>query len=203
MPSASRSSRSVSPGWMGSRMSSILSMIDFGRPGAALGPFEANPPLVVDANAPLPPAPALERFQTVAGARQAGEGRNPTVPVERFGPLVGEADDYGRPLSSCTRTVRTLAFASRITSSITRGRRRACRPPNRAERLPTRPSTSCCVGSCPPNLSILKFLKSRAGVGGGCPSPTCRGGRELTGGGRSWPGSLSRSARAGGEAMVG
>lgn len=70
MPSASRSSRNVSPGWMGPRMSCILSMVvddfHFGRPGIALGSLQTDPPLVVDADAQLPPAPTHARFEPVS-----------------------------------------------------------------------------------------------------------------------------------------
>ena len=59
-----------------------------GRAGAAFGPFEADPPLIVDADAPLPLAPALERFETVAVARQISEvgGRVELVELARGGP---------------------------------------------------------------------------------------------------------------------
>ena len=57
MPSASRSSRNVSPGWIGSRMAKFLSVVInnlyFGRARTSIGPLETNSPLVVDANAPL------------------------------------------------------------------------------------------------------------------------------------------------------
>ena len=95
-----------------------------------------------DADAPLPPASALERFQAVAGARQvaqtgggiklvefargaageASERQNSTAPVERFGSFVGKADDHGSPLSRCNRPALTLAVASALRQAYVRVR---------------------------------------------------------------------------------
>ena len=80
------------PGGLGRAWCVLLSMVvdDFhpGRAGAALRPFEADPPLVVTTDAPLPLAAALERFETVAGARQVPEsgGRVELVELARGGP---------------------------------------------------------------------------------------------------------------------
>ncbi len=101
----------------------------FDRAWTSLGPLEADPPLVVDADAPLLLASTLERLQTVAGPGQVaqargrvelvelarggpgepGKRRDPATPVERLGLLVREADDHN--------TFRSRSI--RITSSIT------------------------------------------------------------------------------------
>ncbi len=42
----------------------------FGWSAAFVGPSETDPPLIVDTNAPLPLALALQCFQSIAGPRQ-------------------------------------------------------------------------------------------------------------------------------------
>src|SRR5258708_846562 len=79
MFNARRSSVSTSPGWIGMRaMSSLLSMVvkDFYFVGSwgRIVRLEANPPLVVDANAVLPFPVALQGLQTVARPGQVSEG---------------------------------------------------------------------------------------------------------------------------------
>ena len=116
----------------------VVDDFNFGRAGAALGPFATDPPLVVDADAPLSPTPPIERLQTIAGTRQiaqarggielvelagsaagkAGEGPNPAAPVECLGFPVSKADDHDK-CSRCNRSARTFSGGIRITSSIT------------------------------------------------------------------------------------
>jgi hypothetical protein len=73
MPRGSRKSwRSTSPGWVGgkSAMASLRSSVvidDLHVERVAVPPDEAEPPLVVDADAVLASAIAAERFEPVAG----------------------------------------------------------------------------------------------------------------------------------------
>ena len=55
-----------------------------GRAGAALGPFEADPPPVVDADAPLPPAPAPEADDHDASDSPTAASFPPQRPYPRY-----------------------------------------------------------------------------------------------------------------------
>ena len=91
----------------------IVDDFHVGWAGASLGPFETDPSLVVDPDAPLPLAATLQGFKPVAGAqqipqtggrvelvqlarggaREAGVDRNPAAPVESLRSLICEAND--------------------------------------------------------------------------------------------------------------
>ena len=106
----------------------------FGWAGAFLRPLEANPPLVVDTDAPLPLAPTFERLQTIARPRQiaqagggielvefarggsgeARKGRHPATLVERLGFPIREANDHDIFRSRCNRTAYTVAATSAL-----------------------------------------------------------------------------------------
>jgi hypothetical protein len=44
----------------------VIDYLDIDRAGRAFGPFEADPPLIVDADAVLAPTVAMKRFQSIA-----------------------------------------------------------------------------------------------------------------------------------------
>ncbi len=97
----------------------------FRRAGTPLRPLEADSPLIIDADAPLPFASALERLQTIAGHRQVTrtgrciklvelsrggtgnprEGGDPATLVERFGLLVRKTDDHNAFVPDVTASV--------------------------------------------------------------------------------------------------
>ena len=101
----------------------IIDDFHSGRAGISLRPFEANPPLLVDPDTPLPLAAALQRFKPVAGthqvsqpcsrvelvqfvrgsAREPGEGRDPAATVESLRSLIRESNDQ----RACNRAVAT------------------------------------------------------------------------------------------------
>ena len=58
----------------------VVNDFHIGRAGASLGPFETDPLLVVDPDAPLPFAATLQRFEPVAG--NAGVGPFPCHAVD-------------------------------------------------------------------------------------------------------------------------
>ena len=94
--------------------SMVVHDFHFGRTRTSLGPFEADSPLVVDADTPLPFSLAHKCLETVAGSRQVaqtsgrvklvelarsgpgepGKGRDPATLVERFGFTVRETADH-------------------------------------------------------------------------------------------------------------
>ena len=110
----------------------VVHDFQFGWAGTSIRPLEADPPLIVDPDAPLPLAPALEGLQAIAGSRriaqacgrvelvelarggagEAREGRDPATPMECVGPSVPEADDQGLVRFRGKRTMRTRMCTS-------------------------------------------------------------------------------------------
>ena len=60
----------------------VIDDFNIGRPRRSLWPLEADPPLVVDANAVLAFPVAFERFETVAGQVQIQQRRGRIMLVE-------------------------------------------------------------------------------------------------------------------------
>jgi len=62
----------------------VVNDFNINRTGRSLRPFKANPPLIIDADAELPLAITMERFQPIASQRreiiQVACGLNPIKP---------------------------------------------------------------------------------------------------------------------------
>ena len=98
----------------------VIHDLHFGRARTSLRPLEADPPLVVDADAPLPFAPALECLQTVTGPCQIAPGLWPRQAgracARRFGRTLKmtRCGDPRRMLRfSCPRNRRSQRFPFR------------------------------------------------------------------------------------------
>ena len=66
----------------------VINDLHPGRTRGALRPFEANPPLIVHADAVLPLSISFQSFETVAGQRSEifeGDGRFQTVQLQPCG----------------------------------------------------------------------------------------------------------------------
>ena len=67
----------------------VIDDFDFARSRIALGPLEADSPLIVDANAPLTLACALERLQAVAEMSQVVQAGGRVEPGQAFAKRCG------------------------------------------------------------------------------------------------------------------
>jgi hypothetical protein len=96
----------------------VIDDFNIDRAGRSLGPLKANPPLVVDTDAVLALAVALERFEPIAGqieivqrrgrvelvelhfglALNPGKSLDPVPLGELPSSLVSEAHDHGSPI---------------------------------------------------------------------------------------------------------
>jgi hypothetical protein len=89
----------------------IVGDLDVDRPVRALGPLEADPPLVVDADAVLAFAVTAQGLQRVAGqGREVLQARGGFQPVEPFFSLSRETGELLDPLAFG----KTLSLASRL-----------------------------------------------------------------------------------------
>ena len=79
------------------------------RAGASLQPFETDPPLVVDPDAPLSFAAPLQGFQPVAGGATGREGRSP----RQVGPACARQCARSRRKPRPARRGRTSPFSCR------------------------------------------------------------------------------------------
>jgi hypothetical protein len=72
----------------------VINNFDIDGAGGTYGPFKANPPLVIDADAVLAPSVALEGFQPIAGqGRKVFQARRYFQPVQtdfRLSPETGK-----------------------------------------------------------------------------------------------------------------
>lgn len=109
----------------------IVNNLHVRRPWRSIEPLEANPPLVVDANAVLSLATANQRLKTIAGqggqvakrrggfeavelqpsgTLKPGKSFDPLSGSEVSRPLVAVADDHSAKLSRITRYVKRTGF---------------------------------------------------------------------------------------------
>jgi hypothetical protein len=73
----------------------IVDNLDIGRPRRTWWPFEANPPLIIDADAVLPGSVTPQSFQTVAGQRaKIGEALRSFQSVEPSFRLPGKTGEF-------------------------------------------------------------------------------------------------------------